>query len=174
MAGHILSRMMITIPVMTSPVDKPIMGAMISHLCRSRVYVAARSSETRGKYLRKSGCSLSLIPNFFTGLVVVFSVMTLLFRCFSGGTRTRVAPVLQDHFKRLDQSRTLRIQLPHVDLRKPVEHFLAASRSSQTNAAAILKICHPVKQPFPFAPIHQFDDGVVLQTKGFGGIRNRG
>jgi hypothetical protein len=61
-----------------------------------------------------------------------------------------------------------------VDLRKPVKYFLPVSRSPQANAAAIFKVRHPVKQSFPFAPIDEFDNRVVLQAKGFCSIGNRG
>ena len=60
-----------------------------------------------------------------------------------------------------------------MNLRKPIEHFLSARRGSQANSTAIRAIGRTFEQTFLRAPIHQFDNRVVLQAKGLRCISNR-
>jgi len=61
-----------------------------------------------------------------------------------------------------------------MNLGQPVEHSLSASRSSQTNTAAIREIGRPLEQTLLHASIDQFDNRVVLESEGFGGVGDRG
>jgi hypothetical protein len=60
-----------------------------------------------------------------------------------------------------------------MNLRQAIENLLPTSRCMQANTSTICGIGPTFKQALLRAPIHQFDNGVVLQSKGFGRIGNR-
>ena len=60
-----------------------------------------------------------------------------------------------------------------MNMGQAIENLLSTRRCSQTNTSAICGIGPTFKQAVLRAPIHQLNNGVVLQSKGFGRIGNR-
>src|SRR5579871_1930983 len=135
--------MILAISVMTRPVITPITGATRSHSCKSRMYVAARSSRTRSRYFRKRGRSNKSRAAFGMALgggsrspargLLLKSSRSRKGR--GGQSLARARP--QQGSQRLRQRRSGDLKLGNAVLHQTVQELFAARSNSYQNIALI-------------------------------------